>query len=305
MGEFDLIKTYFTGLDFGNNVALGVGDDAAILSVPAGESLVVSVDTAVAGEHFSEHTLPEVIAYRSIASAISDLAAMGAKPLGMTLALTLPEQDPWWLRSFSEGVTKAVYNFDCPLVGGDTTKGPLCISITVHGSVTPLKALKRSGAKVGDVVCVSNTLGDAGAGLALELGQLDIDNDDHYQALHDAWCYPQPQLSLGAELAGVATGCIDISDGLLADLNHILTASGVGAELLSSQIPLSQALLDSVGPQRALELALHAGEDYQLCFTLPASITPPESCRVIGLIVPNRVLTLDGKHANVAGYTHF
>ena len=305
MGEFDLIKTYFTGLDFGSNVELGVGDDAALLRVPENEHLVVSVDTAVAGVHFSDHTLPEVIAYRSIASAVSDLAAMGAKPLGMTLALTLPEQDEWWLRSFSEGVTKAVYAFDCPLVGGDTTKGPLCISVTVHGSVAPQNALKRSGAKLGDVICVSNTLGDAGAGLALELGELDIDNDDHYQALHDAWCYPQPQLLLGQELAGVATSCIDISDGLLADLSHILTASGVGAELLSSQIPLSQALLESMGHQRALELALHAGEDYQLCFTLPASITPPKTCRVIGLVVTERSLTVDGKLVDAKGFTHF
>lgn len=305
MGEFDLIKTYFTGLDFGSNVELGVGDDAALLRVPESESLVVSVDTAVAGVHFSEHTLPEVIAYRSIASAVSDLAAMGAKPLGMTLALTIPEQDEWWLRSFSEGVTKAVYAFNCPLVGGDTTKGPLCISITVHGSVAPQNALKRSGAKVGDVVCVSNTLGNSGAGLALELGELDIDCDNDYQVLHDAWCYPQPQLALGQELAGIATSCVDISDGLLADLNHILSASGVGAQLLSSQIPLSQALLDSVGPQRALDLALHAGEDYQLCFTLPASITPPGSCTVIGLVAQERILSLDGKQVNAAGYTHF
>ena len=305
MGEFDLIKTYFTGLDFGSNVELGVGDDAALLRVPENEHLVVSVDTAVAGVHFSDHTLPEVIAYRSIASAVSDLAAMGAKPLGMTLALTLPEQDPWWLRSFSEGVTKAVYAFDCPLVGGDTTKGPLCISVTVHGAVAPQNALKRSGAKLGDVICVSNTLGDAGAGLALELGELDIDNDDHYQALHDAWCYPQPQLPLGQELAGIATSCIDISDGLLADLNHLLTASGCGAELLSSQIPLSQVLLESMGHQRALELALHAGEDYQLCFTLPASITPPDTCRVIGLVVTERTLTVDGKPVDAKGFSHF
>jgi thiamine-monophosphate kinase len=305
MGEFDLIRTYFTGLDFGNNIELGVGDDAALLRLPEGECLVVSVDTAVAGVHFSEHTLPEVIAYRSIASAVSDLAAMGAKPLGMTLALTLPQQDEWWLRSFSEGVTQSVYAFDCPLVGGDTTRGPLCISITVHGSVAPKNALKRSGAKVGDLIYVSNTLGDAGAGLALELGKLDVASDDNYQGLHDAWCYPQPQLALGQQLAGIASSCIDISDGLLSDLHHILTASQCGAELYSQQIPLSQALVSSLGQAQALQSALNAGEDYQLCFTLPEDIPAPSHATAIGRIIKEQTLLLDGQVTAPAGFTHF
>lgn len=286
MTEFELIHRFFSGLDFGPSTRLGIGDDAAILDIPPAHSLVVSVDSANEHTHFSELTLPEVVAYRSIASAISDLAAMGATPIGMTLALSLSEQDPLWLRSFSEGVTKAVYAFGCPLVGGDTTKGPLSISVTVMGTVPQGFGLKRSGATVGDLICVSSSLGDAAAGLQLELGTLFAEEHPSCSDyLLDRWSYPQPRLALGSDLLNSATACIDISDGFLADLGHLLQQSGVGAQINEAAIPMSAELISVVGRAQALQLALSGGEDYELCFTLPSSVAVPEGCSVVGQIV--------------------
>ena len=305
MGEFELIKRYFSGLDHGPNTLIGLGDDAAVLQIPPSHTLVVSVDTCVAGTHFLDNTFAEAIAYRSVASAVSDLAAMGAKPLGMTLAITLPEVDEWWLRTFSEGLCRASADFQCPLIGGDTTRGHLTISITVHGLLPEGKALTRDGAKPGDDIYVSGNLGNAAGGLKVELNECEGDDFELNERLHDAWLSPTPRLELGQTLLPFATSCIDISDGLLADLGHIIKASQVGAELNLAEIPLSEELVAVFGQDAALAMALKGGEDYELCFTLPAGTAAPEGCRRIGKITDGIGINADGEPLTLEGWTHF
>lgn len=305
MGEFELIKRYFSGLDHGPNTLIGLGDDAAVLQIPPDHTLVVSVDTSVMGTHFLESTFAEAIAYRSVASALSDLAAMGSTPVGMTLAITLPEADDWWLRTFSEGLCRASSDFKCPLIGGDTTRGPLTISVTVHGVLPVGKALTRAGARAGDDIYVSGTLGDAAGGLKVELNQCESDDFDLTEALHDAWLSPTPRLELGQTLLPLATSCIDISDGLLADLGHIVKASQVGAELNLTDIPLSPELVAVFGQEAALAMALKGGEDYQLCFTLPAGTPAPEGCRRIGKIIEGTGIAAQNGPLTLEGWTHF
>ncbi|MBJ6138674.1 thiamine-phosphate kinase [Marinobacter litoralis] len=268
MGEFELIRQYFQPLADKarqGQLILGPGDDCAIQRVPSGRDLVFSVDTLVEGVHFPPNYPPEYLGWRSLAVAVSDLAAMGADPVCFTLALSLPGAEPEWLAGYSRGLARASDAFGIALAGGDTTRGPLTITLQVHGTVSQGLALRRSGARAGDVVCVTGPLGDAGAALEF-LGHTAPTEDQ--QAVLASYHYPEPQLQLGRALVGKASAAIDISDGLLADLKHILAASNVGAELDANSIPLSDALVALKGDE-ALSLALSAGDDYQLCLTIP------------------------------------
>lgn len=302
--EFDLIYRYFSSLGAGAAVDLSVGDDCAILRLDPNERLATSVDTVVEGVHFPEDMFPEDLAFRAASVATSDLAAMGARPLGMTVALTLPEADEFWLHSFSQGLAQAVSAYELPLVGGDTTRGPLTITVQVLGAVPMDKALLREGASVGDVVYVSGSLGDAAGALAFLRGEWQPEPDAAEQLL-ERYNRPQARVALGLELLDRATAAIDISDGLLADAGHIAAASGVGMRLEPDALPVSAALASHRDRDTILKWVLSGGDDYELCFTLPAGMPAPESCTRIGVVVAG-----EGVDAGVdidfgAGYQHF
>ena len=311
--EFEVIYRWFAGLGAGKNVALGVGDDAAILEMPAGHQMVVSTDTLVEGVHFPIETLPEDIAYRAVVTAASDLAAMAAEPLAMTLAISLPVADDLWLHGFSQGLAAAVADTGLPLVGGDTTQGPLTVSVTVMGSVPRGQALLRTGAQVGDNVWVSNTLGDAAAGLAMlqgELASVWLPEFEDQDWLTLRFNRPTPRFDLVLQLRGHASACIDISDGLLADAGHIADASGVAIHIDADKIPLSSALMACPDRELALRWALTGGDDYALLFTMPSGAPVPSGCTLIG-----EVRLGDGVHCDHSaakstvgghlGYAHF
>lgn len=269
LSEFSLIERYFADLTTSRaDVVLGIGDDCALLDCQPGKQLAVSIDTLVSGVHFFPDVDPFTLGHKSLAVGLSDLAAMGAEPAWFTLALTLPQADPDWLKSFSQGLSSLASESGIQLVGGDTTHGPLTISIQVHGWVDPAHSIRRDRAEVGDVIFVSGTLGDAGAALQLKLGNIDSSllssADQSY--LEQRLQQPTPRTVLGIELAGRASAGIDISDGLLADLGHITQRSGLGAKLQIDQLPLSPAL-QKLPVQQAIQLALTAGDDYELCFT--------------------------------------
>lgn len=268
MTEFELIQRYFQKPAGSNSVVLGVGDDCALLQPPAGQQLAVSIDTLVSGVHFPADAEPALIGERALRVALSDLGAMGAKPLWFTLALTLPKPDATWLQAFSSGLMNAAGLYSCPLVGGDTTRGPLTISIQVHGSVAPGRALRRSGARADDWVFVTGDLGDGAAALALLNNEFEAGKAAHAY-LMDRFYRPRPHIRTGELLAGVASAAIDISDGLLADLGHICAASRVGAIVDVEQLPLSEVVIAKAEPAQREAWALAGGDDYQLCFTVP------------------------------------
>lgn len=312
MGEFELIRQYFLPLAEAlpsAALSLGPGDDCAIQRIPADHDLVFSIDTMVEGAHFPESYPAEKLAWRSLAAAASDLAAMGGDPVCFTLALTLPVADETWLAEFSRGLAAAAKAFHLSLAGGDTTRGPLALSLQVHGVVPRGSALRRSGAQVGDLVCVSGTLGDAGAALDY-LGESHPSAD--VSMVLQRYHQPYPRLALGKALVGVASSAIDISDGLVADLGHILDASGVGATLDQSKVPLSPALCRLKGRQ-APGYGLHAGDDYELCVTMPsaawqsASEDIKKQLVVVGEIEAESGLRLIGGEdaARDAGFDHF
>ena len=270
LSEFDLIKTYFERLgpqccaiDSGV-VSLGIGDDCGVIQVPDGMSLCFSMDTMVEGVHFPVNAPPEKLAYRALAAALSDLAAMGAKPSHFTLSLTMPSARHEWLASFSAGLKILVERFDFPLLGGDTTKGPLAIAIQVHGFVPNEAYLTRSGAKAGDILAVTGTLGDAGAALEL-LSKVGLDECEAF--LLDRYYMPTPRVAEGLVLRSLASSCIDISDGLLADALHMAAKSDVKLNLDVESLPLSKAL-KIVKQERAAEFAMNAGDDYELLFSI-------------------------------------
>lgn len=268
MGEFDLIRRFFQPLspdpDCGA-VVLGIGDDCAIQQLPSDQDLVFSVDTMVEGVHFPQGYRPDFLGWRALAAAASDLAAMGAEPVCFTLALTLPEADETWLEAFAGGLASASAAFGLPLAGGDTTRGPLTLSIQVHGTVPSGCAIRRSGAGAGDLICVSGTLGNAGA--ALDYLEASSPTADMLAVL-ESYHHPVPRLEAGKKLRGVATAAIDISDGLLADLGHLLEASGTGARVDVAALPLSAPLCRLKGAGAA-DYALRSGDDYELCVTVP------------------------------------
>jgi thiamine-monophosphate kinase len=270
LGEFELINRFFArGGPQRSDVSLGIGDDAALVRVPEGTELVVAVDTIVAGVHFPAATSPQDIGYRALAVNLSDVAAMGATPAWATLALTLPAADEGWLEGFCSGFFELARMHEVMLIGGDTNSGPLNITVQIMGHAPIGKALRRSGARVGDLIVVSGHVGDAAAGLAL-LERRAAADQSHRDQLIARFLRPQPRIALGLALRDVASAAIDISDGLAADLTHILEASGVGARLNLDALPLSESLAASFESQRALELAFGGGDDYELCITVPA-----------------------------------
>lgn len=266
--EFELIARHFTRAPHaGGAVLLGVGDDCALLTPPAGEALAVSTDMLVEGRHFFPGTDPEALGHKALAVNLSDLAAMGARPLGFTLALALPAADEDWVAAFARGLLALADAHAIPLVGGDTTRGPLNLCIAVFGSVAPAQALRRDGARPGDEIWVSGELG--AARLAVEA----LNGNADFGALPAAAALrlhrPQPRLGLGLALRGIASAAIDVSDGLLGDLAHILERSGVGAVVDADAVPADSALASLARPRRQA-FALNGGDDYELCFTAPA-----------------------------------
>lgn len=277
LGEFDLIRRFFASanLNFARaHVALGQGDDAAILSVPAGYQLVMSIDTLNESVHFPPDADPFLLAQRCLLVNLSDLAAMGAEPLAFTLAISLPRADEHWLQAFSHGLAQVASACQCPLVGGDTTRGPLSITIQVHGLVPAGQALLRSGARAGDAVYVTGDLGEAGAALwwLMQDARLLRQHLDHSgeQALLRAFYQPDARVNAGVALRGLASAALDISDGLVSDLQHILDASGgLGAVLDTQSVPVSAVVRTCIPESEQLRLALSAGDDYELCVCIP------------------------------------
>ncbi|NVJ67350.1 MAG: thiamine-phosphate kinase [Gammaproteobacteria bacterium] len=265
MAEFQIIKNYF---DFeqklSNSIVKSIGDDCAILDIPKNKQLVTSTDTLVAGVHFFDDVSSQDLAYKALAVNVSDLLAMGAKPLAFTLAITLPEINHDWLRTFSESLQQAANDFSINLVGGDTTQGPFSISITVMGLVKKGKAILRNGAKLGDDIWVTGSLGSARSALKLH-GKSNLNYSE--KVLWQALIKPEIPTKFSRKLAKFATSAIDISDGLLADLGHIMVQSQLGAQLIVEALPLQKSLIDTVGIESARQLALAGGDDYQLCFT--------------------------------------
>ena len=284
LSEFDLIERYFRGCGAKRaDVRLGVGDDAAILDCPAGAELVVAVDTLVDGVHFPHRSPPASIGHRALAVNLSDLAAMGARPAWALLALTLPKADESWLSEFAAGMATLARAHDVALVGGDTTAGPLCVTVQALGHVPRSSALLRSGGGAGDALFVSGTPGDAAAGLAIEQGKLALAGETAAY-LRERFLYPAPRVALGERLRRYATACIDVSDGLLADAAKLARASGCGVEIEYEKLPLSEALVRALGADRARELALGGGDDYELCF----SVRPAQVGRLLAELPPER-----------------
>ncbi|HJV61652.1 MAG TPA: thiamine-phosphate kinase [Albitalea sp.] len=265
MGEFDLIKTYFTRAS--RRAALGVGDDCALLAPAPGMQLAVSTDMLIEGRHFLSTVLPQRLGHKAIAVNLSDLAACGAQPLAFTLALSMPRADEEFLRGFAGGLYALADAHGCELVGGDTTQGPLAISITVFGEVPAGQALLRSGARAGDDLYVSGSLGDARLALEVFRGTQALEGST-FERVREAMEQPQPRVGLGVALRGIASSAIDLSDGLLGDLGHVLESSRVGATVEVDAVPRSAVLAaQPLAVQRLCTLS--GGDDYELLFTAP------------------------------------
>ncbi len=263
--EFDLIDAIRARVNIARgDVALGIGDDAALLDVPASRQLVACTDTLVAGVHFPSGTAPEDIGWKSLAVNLSDLAAMGAEPAWALLALTLPDADAQFVERFANGFATLADKHAVALIGGDTTQGPLSITVTTLGFIPVGAVLARDGARAGDSVFVTGTLGDAAGALEWLL-----DGRCAPAALLARLHRPEPRIAAGLALRGLANACIDVSDGLLADLGHVCAASGVGVELDAGALPLSSALVANFDAGACRQFALAGGDDYELCFTVP------------------------------------
>jgi len=262
LSEFELIDQFFRRAPRSDSVLLGIGDDAAVLRVPAGKDLVVAMDTLVAGRHFPDATQPFDIGYKALAVNLSDMAAMGAEPAWATLSLTLPAAQPEWLRSFAEGFFTLANQYRVELVGGDTTRGPLSITVQVHGLVQAGRMLRRDAARPGQSIFVTGTLGDAAWALQRSMSGNSVD-----PFLLQRLNRPEPRVAFGRALAEFGAAAIDVSDGLLADLGHVVQASDCGAALWVDRLPRSQPLLASPADEvRSCQLS--GGDDYELCFTV-------------------------------------
>ncbi|NBX03887.1 MAG: thiamine-phosphate kinase [Alphaproteobacteria bacterium] len=306
LAEFDIIQTIFAPLARGFSGSLNLTDDAALIDVPAGHQLVATKDALVAGVHFFESDDAALIAKKALRTNLSDLASMGAEPLCYLLAIMLPKDAPTpWLQRFADGLLQDQTEFGIHLAGGDTvaTPGPLSLSITALGLVPTGAALRRNGAKIGDDVYVSGTLGDSALGLAA----INSGSDEPY--LTQRYLLPQPRVSLGVSLRGAASACLDISDGLVQDLGHICAASNVGADIVAEKIPLSPAAQKLPD---ALTAALSGGDDYELLFTAsPENASKiPTGCTRIGKITAGegvRMLDASGNPIEIShkGFSHF
>ena len=314
LGEFELIARYFSRPVARRDVLVGVGDDAALLEVPAGQALAAATDTLVEGRHFLPDAPPESVGHQALAVNLSDLAAMGAEPAWALLALSLPEPDTHWLEGFARGFHALADRAGLTLVGGDTVRGPRVVTVQVLGFVPAGLALRRDGARPGDVLYASGSLGDAAAGLKLLRDGRRADTDS---SLVRRYRFAEPRLALGMALRGVASAAIDVSDGLLGDLGKLCDASGVGAILELEQLPLSPALLASFDATQAERFALGGGDDYELAFAVPrAAVSEMEtSLGTIGRITRiGEIVTGHGVRCQragqtvepeIAGYDHF
>ena len=314
MREFDLIACIRQRAATRDDVVLGIGDDAALLRVPPGELLVVATDTLNRGVHFPDDTAPADIGWKALAVNLSDLAAMGARPAWCTLSLSLPDSDVAWVDGFLDGFLALAAQHDIALVGGDTTRGPLSVCVTVHGFVAPDAVLRRDAARAGDDVWVSGHLGDAAAALVQWRAGAAVD-----PALRARLDRPEPRVALGQALAGIAHACIDVSDGLLADLGHVCAASAIGAEIDIDALPASPVLQHSFAGDARRHAQATGGDDYELCFTASPSAHEEVMARAstigvpvtrIGRIVPGdgvRALLGDGAAwtTTAPGYMHF
>lgn len=319
-GEFELIARYFNRVTSSRrDVEKGIGDDCALLNLPEKQTLAISTDTLVEGVHFLRDIHPADLGYKALAVNLSDLAAMGADPAWLTLALTLPEVDESWLQAFSDSLFELLNYYNMQLIGGDTTRGPLSMTLGIHGMVPVGKALRRSGARPGDWIYVTGTLGDSAAGLALLQHHQRIADPAVHEALIKRHLRPMPRILQGQALRALASSAIDISDGLISDLGHVLQASRCGARVNLEALPLSAVLRDHFEHEQVLRWALSGGEDYELCFTVPevnrgaldvalGHLGVPYTC--IGQILPETdgfTLLENGKPASVSfqGYDHF
>lgn len=281
MSEFDLIEKYFNWRNLNSN-NLGVGDDCALISIDTHQQIATSVDTLIEGVHFPKGTSASDIAHKALAVNLSDLAAMGATPKYFTLALTLPEFDENWLQDFSSTLRVLANQYQIVLVGGDTTKGVLSMTLNVSGTINQGKALLRSAAQAGDRIFVSNRIGDAA--LAWRQIQQKLTPSDQ---LLQRFNRPDPRVALGQALVGVANACIDISDGLEQDLGHILKHSNVGARIDLSQLPLGQEVQSYIQKTQDWCVALAGGDDYELCFSVA-----PENLKKLTKIEKNLKIKL-------------
>lgn len=315
IGEFDLIERYFSrhktpdlseqnSAEGSINFVLGVGDDCALLSPPMlGDVLAITTDMLVESKHFLPNADPEKLGHKSLAVNLSDLAAMGAKPIAFTLSLALPKIDDIWLEKFANGLYALADRFNCKLIGGDTTStsGPLTISITAFGEVNPRQALKRSNAVANDDIWVSNVVGDARLALGHLRGEWPLQPDvlKRAQSRMDS---PTPRIELGIELLEIANAAIDISDGLLGDLRHILRASKLNGQVFIDEVPVSKDLQDSSAELRRL-CSLKGGDDYEICFTSPEfnrqAITDLSESLGLKLTRIGKALTSDGTVGNI------
>lgn len=316
--EFELIEKFFAHRKSDRkDVILGIGDDCALLSVPEGQKLAVSMDTLIEGVHFPTGTAAAAIAHKAVAVNLSDLAAMGAEPAWLTISISMPETDVAWLSEFGKSLYQLSEHYGTQIVGGDTTKGHLSITVQAHGFVPEGVALRRSNAKVGDLIFITGTVGDAGLGLKIAQGE------HHAKAPHHDYLLlrlnmPTPRLAVGIALRGIANSCIDISDGVVADLQHILDASHVGAMLEVADLPISASLQSELPLEQAQLLALTSGDDYELCFTVPEDKVAELEMRMretavayrcVGRIMakPQLKLSHNGNEmtVNYTGYRHF
>jgi thiamine-monophosphate kinase len=312
MNEFAIIEHFFNSSNLKReDVILGIGDDCAIVQPPTEQELLITTDTLVSGVHFLPDMAAYDIGFKSLAVNLSDLAAKGAEPAWITLALTLPDANEIWLKAFSKGLFELANRYHVQLIGGDLTKGPLSVTIQAIGFAPKNKAPRRSGAKPGDLIYVSHTLGDAALGLAYLKNSIAIAKP-YQDYLAERHCRPEPRIAMGKQLREIAHASIDISDGLVADLGHILDMSNVGATVYVDSIPLSDSLLASVSREEGIVLALTGGDDYELCFTVEPNkahlLDTTYTC--IGKI--NNQPGLDLRYQNEkkyngtqAGYKHF
>jgi len=309
MNEFELIQNYFNWPSTDPTIVLGVGDDAAIFNLDSGYQLVTSTDTLSEGVHFFKDDSPENIAYKSLAVNLSDIAAMGAIAKYFTLAITLPKLDKIWLKKFSESLKETSIKYNISLIGGDTTRGSLNITINMIGIVEKSKAITRSGANIGDNIYVSGEIGDA----ALCLKKIN-EGEKPQKSEMVKLNRPIPRLDLGYALNGLASSCIDISDGLKQDLSHIIKASKVGAIIDVQKLPLSQSVFKYIEGNNDWSVPLCGGDDYELCFTAPKNfdleiINITKICKIritkIGTISDQKGLRIKGYDGKGKSYQHF
>jgi len=317
LGEFDIIERFFSRRSRRADVIVGVGDDGAVLDVPVRSRLVAAIDTLVEGVHFPSGTAGSYVGHRALAVNLSDIAAMGAEPAWATLSLSMPAADERWLEEFARGFYELADRHGVALVGGDTVRGPLVVTVSILGLVSESGWLSRAGARSGDLIYVSGSPGEAAAGLEILQAGRRADRTDPESRLIDRFLLPEPRVQLGRALGKLASAAIDVSDGLAVDLGRLCSASGCGASIELESLPVSAALRARYAADRCEQLVLGGGDDYELLFTVPpakvdklqAATRNTTECRQIGRIVEGKELTFTrhGEPTPVrpSGFDHF